>query len=372
MPDRSLIALECRRNSLRDLRAVEHSLPEPEAGEALLAIEHVGFSANNVSYAARGEQLHFWRYFPAQDADWGRLPGWGFATVQTSRAAGLDAGERIYGYFPLASHVLVRPSDLNAGSFVDGAPHRADLEPVYNHYVRCAADRDWRRELEPLQALLKPLALQAYLLDDFLEEEQLFGAQQVLFSSPSSKSAWMTAILLAARARTRQGVRLIGMTTAGNLAHVRDLPCYDQVIVGDQIGKLARVPTLYLDFSGSAAQRIAVHGYFIDQLEYSCIIGGAQPDMMGSGQFTAGLPGAVPNHFHTAPRVAKRTQDWGLPELSARFSEAWQRIHQTVNQDRRWMQIEAVRGVSPALAALAQAIDGRFDPQRAFMIGLTA
>jgi hypothetical protein len=31
-----------------------------------------------------------------------------------------------------------------------------------------------------------------------------------------------------------------------------------------------------------------------------------------------------------------------------------------------------VRGVSPALAALAQAIDGRFDPQRAFMIGLTA
>jgi len=50
-------------------------------GELLLEIDKFGFSANNVTYAAAGDQLGYWQFFPASDnaeGNWGGYSGLGF------------------------------------------------------------------------------------------------------------------------------------------------------------------------------------------------------------------------------------------------------------------------------------------------------
>jgi hypothetical protein len=55
---------------------------------------------NNITYAAFGDVMSYWSFFPAESG-WGRIPVWGFAAVDASNVDGLVAGERVYGYFPM-------------------------------------------------------------------------------------------------------------------------------------------------------------------------------------------------------------------------------------------------------------------------------
>ena len=104
--DRSSRCVEVRRDDLRTTRIVTQPLPPSSAGTALLRIERFGLSSNNVSYAVMGEQIGYWRFFPAADG-WGRVPAWGFAEVVASHVDGLDPGVRVYGFLPMAEYLLV-------------------------------------------------------------------------------------------------------------------------------------------------------------------------------------------------------------------------------------------------------------------------
>ena len=82
-------------------------------GQALLRLTRFALTSNNVTYAAIGEQFGYWKFFPAE-APFGRVPVWGFADVAQSRAPELTPGERIWGYYPIASHLVVTPVNANA------------------------------------------------------------------------------------------------------------------------------------------------------------------------------------------------------------------------------------------------------------------
>src|ERR1044071_10377256 len=113
-----------KKDDLRECRVVESEAPEIEAGQALLRVDSFGMTANNVTYAVMGEAMSYWDFCPAADG-WGRVPVWGFATVERSEASGLEEGTRLYGYLPPSSHLVVTPVDAGAGGFVDGSPPRA-------------------------------------------------------------------------------------------------------------------------------------------------------------------------------------------------------------------------------------------------------
>ena len=116
------------RKDLRSSRFSAASLPAaPAPGEVLLAIDTFALTANNITYAAFGDAMQYWNFFPAADPAWGRVPVWGFADVIASACEGVAPGERIYGYFPMSTHVVLRPERVNAGGFVDGAAHRKGL-----------------------------------------------------------------------------------------------------------------------------------------------------------------------------------------------------------------------------------------------------
>lgn len=102
-------ALSIHQADITDASIVEEAPGALQAGQARLAVRRFALTANNITYAAFGEAMGYWRFFPGADGR-GRLPVWGFAEVTESRAEGLAAGERVYGYLPAASGLVVTPA----------------------------------------------------------------------------------------------------------------------------------------------------------------------------------------------------------------------------------------------------------------------
>ena len=98
-------------------------------GEALLAVESFALTANNITYGAVGDQVGYWKFFPAPDG-LGRIPVWGFARVVRSSAADAPVGLRLFGYWPMSSHTVARLAKTSQG-YVETSAHRAELPPTY-------------------------------------------------------------------------------------------------------------------------------------------------------------------------------------------------------------------------------------------------
>ncbi len=105
----------------------------------LLKVDRFAFTANNITYAALGEQMKYWNFFPAPDG-LGSVPVWGFGEVLRSRNPAISAGELIFGYFPMATHVVFTTAKVSERRFVEGSAHRQELPPIYNSYARVTND----------------------------------------------------------------------------------------------------------------------------------------------------------------------------------------------------------------------------------------
>src|SRR4051794_11931180 len=236
--------IEVRRDDLRTTREVpgESRAEAAGPGEVQLAIDAFGLSANNVTYGVLGDGMSYWNFFPASEAGWGRVPVWGFGDVVASAVDGIEPGERFYGYFPMSSLLTVRAEPRSTG-FSDAAEHRRELPAVYNEYVRTPRDAPHQDET----MLLRPLFATAFAIDAFLADHGAFGADAIVLSSASSKTAYSLAYLLA---QHEYGPSVIGLTSPGNLAFVEALGVYDAVVAYDEIEDAAGDSTLvYVDMS---------------------------------------------------------------------------------------------------------------------------
>ena len=66
--------LRVRRDRIAHCEAVDSEPPnELREDAALLRVDRFGLSANNVTYAVLGDQLGYWRLFPAPSG-WGLVP----------------------------------------------------------------------------------------------------------------------------------------------------------------------------------------------------------------------------------------------------------------------------------------------------------
>lgn len=230
------------------------------SGQVRLRIDLFALTANNITYAALGDEAGYWEYFPLADAgvQWGVLPVWGFASVVDSRHPQLHEGERVYGFMPMASEVVLEPTRANAVAFFDGTGHRAGLHPVYNRYARCGQDPLYVPDTEDVQAVLRPLFITSWLVSDLVEERQGDSACQVLISSASSKTAYGTALQL----RVAGDREVVGLTSRGNVAFCERLGCYDRVVAYDEVNHLDRdTRCIYVDYSGNGELRMALHSH---------------------------------------------------------------------------------------------------------------
>lgn len=337
----------------------------PEAGEIILAPDLVSLTTNNITYAAFGDALGYWQFFPTGEAGWGHMPAWGFADVVASRAPGVEPGERFFGFFPIASQVRMRPERVGEHGFTDGVAHRKALVAVYNQYVRCASDPYYRPRHEALQCLLKPLFLTSFLLADFLADNGFMGARQLVVSSASSKTAYGTAVCLEGSGPAR----LVALTSPRNLDFVERLGCYREAVTYDQLAGLpVDDPTLYLDFSGDPALRDRVHRHFGANLVYSCSVGATQS--IEAVPLTAAV-GPAPQFFFAPDQVRKRAVDWGPAELNRRIGAGLLQFYDRVSATPEpWLKLVTVVGYEAAQEIIASLCRGQVPPGEGYVVRL--
>lgn len=296
-------------------------------GEVLLAVDTFALTANNITYAVFGDVMNYWGFFPAADG-WGHIPVWGFADVASSRCEGITAGERIYGYYPMGTHTKVAPGRVTETSFLDGAEHRRSLPAAYQHYLRCEHDALYAREREDQHAIFYPLFFTSFMAEDLLSDNGLFGADQVVIASASSKTALGIAFLL-----KRKGARPIALTSEANAAFCERTGYYDAVFTYDAVGDLDRTPTVFVDVSGNGRVMRAVHEHLRDAMTYSLVIGATHWE---DRSVEHDLPGPQPQTFFAPTQGAKRRRDWGPEALEAKVLEAWQAFIPTKDA---WLEV---------------------------------
>lgn len=352
------------RSRFEDMQIDTTASPAARAGEAVLALELFSLTTNNITYAAFGDALRYWDFFPSGMEGQGLLPVWGYADVVESRADGVEPGQRYFGYFPSASHLVVKPGKTGARSFRDESAHRRDLPEVYNWYQRTDNDPLQTEPVEPLHAIFRPLFVTAFGLADFLADQNFFGAEQVLISSASSRTGYSEAFSI----RQHADIDLIGLTSARNRDFVEGLGLYSRLLTYEGLEQLdPQRPTLYIDVAGNTDVQLRVHRHFGDGLVHDAALGAAhtheppQPD--------PNLPGPTPSFFFAPEWVARRQTEWGSEEFNRRVGEAVASFFGHVTQ-HQLIKVQEQHGFEAARAVLAEMLEGQTDPAIGHVIRL--
>ncbi|MEJ3653354.1 DUF2855 family protein [Actinomycetes bacterium KLBMP 9759] len=350
-----------QRDDLRVWRTVESTpVPAPATGEIQLRVERFGLTANNITYGAFGDQLGYWRFFPAPDG-WGRIPVWGFGAVTASGVDGVAVGDRFYGYFPMSSTATMQPRVDGAG-FVERSPARADLPIFYNRYLRAVPELGFAPAHDDANAVMRPLFMTGWLLADQLEEAGWHGAGTVVLASASSKTAFSTAFQLAARA---ERPAVVGLTSPTNLEFTRGLGCYDQVLTYEEVSTLPVGGGVVLaDMAGSAAVRRAVHEHAADALLASIAVGATHWESGGGG---SELPGPTPQFFFAPTRGEQRAAELGADRFQQQVGAAWAAFADRLPQ---LLEIESGSGADALGAAYDAFLAGSADPGKGYVFTL--
>lgn len=323
------------RADLAHTELVDAAPAEPTDGQVVLKVDRVGMTANNVTYAVFGDAMHYWDFFPASEVDgvtYGRVPLWGFAVVERSTVAGVEEGTRYFGYLPTSSHLVVEPIGVGPKGFRDASPHRQHLPAPYNGLTTTTGDVAYDAELEDLQILYRPLFMTSFVLADFIQDNGAFGAESVVISSASSKTAYGTAFLL-------DGLHRIGLTSARNRAFTEGLGCYEEVVTYDEIADMPLSTVVFVDVAGDAAVRRAVHERLLPV--HSAVVGAAHHDAAPDLGAAGDLPGAPPTFFFAPDQMRKRHADWGPDGVEEGHAEAWKRFAPVVAD---WVDVAVANG----------------------------
>ncbi len=284
----------------------------------MCAIESYALTANNITYGVAGETMKYWNFYPAA-AGLGRIPVWGFGKVVQSSRPDVAVGERLYGYWPMSSDVVLTIGRTTPAALTETSPNRAELAAVYNYYVRVAADPSMPPGSEPYVSLVRPLFTTSFLIDDFLADNDFFGASTVLITSVSSKTAMGLAHCLKQRRAGRP--EIVGLTSKANAAFVAGLGTYDQrrdLRRDRRAARARRAPWAWM--AGGEATLRAVHAALGDDLKYSCRVGFTQ--WQDAKPVIKDLPGVRPVFFFAPDRVKARLADRGAKEFTQRVGGA--------------------------------------------------
>src|SRR5216110_114377 len=101
------ISLLVKQDRLAESKLVTRDDERLAPGQVRVRIDSFALTANNITYAAYGESMSYWRFFPSGEEGWGVVPVWGYGTVVQSTHAGVAVGEQLYGYWPMADSVVL-------------------------------------------------------------------------------------------------------------------------------------------------------------------------------------------------------------------------------------------------------------------------
>jgi len=364
------LQLQVSRTQLAKHRVVERVEQALGEGEVRLSVEYFAFTANNITYGAAGDRLGYWQFFPVDSElgqDWGVIPVWGFADVIESNCADLPVGERVYGYFPPATSVVMQPVNVKAHSFVDGAAHRQALPPLYNRYQRVNADASYSKAGDVPRMLLSPLHLTSYCIWDHLKQQSWFGAEQIIIVSASSKTSLGVAVALD---RDDAAPKVVGLTSQANKQFVADTSLYATTIGYDEIAISLEIKSaVIVDMAGNPNVRHALQARLGDQLQHYISVGLTHWDEEAKG--SAGDSNLVPiksqEMFFAPTYILERMKTLAPGEFetnSAHYLKA------ATEATFGWMEVVELGGIEALAELYPRFVEGTLPPSAGYVVKL--
>ncbi|WP_417621143.1 DUF2855 family protein [Parasphingorhabdus sp.] len=337
----------------------ESDVPALAEGQVLLAVEKYALTANNITYAVVGDGFGYWNFFPTGDAAWGIVPVWGFAKVVASENADIAVGERVYGYLPMASHLLVAPTNVQDSGFVDGAAHRQGLAIIYNQYHRLGLG-EGSHEAE--RAIFQPLFTTSFLIEHFMRSNDWFGAEALLMTSASSKTALGLAMVVK---NLSPAIKRIGLTSSGNKAFVEQSGLYDDVLTYDDLSTAdATMPTASVDFAGNGSLLGAIHAHWGNRLKFSSLVGATHVAERGGAD---DLQGPKPELFFAPTAAENLMKEIGPAEFRARVDEQFVAF---VTGASAYLKVEDLEGCDALQSAYLAMLANEVAPSRGLICHL--
>lgn len=325
------------KNRLMETPAADLALDE---GEVLVEIEKFGYTANNITYAAAGDMIGYWKFFPPFGDDtkaWGIIPVWGFAKVVESTNEAIPVGDRLFGYFPPAQFLKMKPVGIKAGRFIDGAEHRSKLPAGYNLYRRVLNEPNYNPAHDNFRMVLFPLHLTSFCIWDSLVDHDWYGAKQILILSASSKTSIGLGYALH---QDENAPTVIGVTSKRNLATVESLKLYDQAMTYGDIKAIdASIPTVIVDMAGNGNILAALHIHLGDNMKHTINVGLTH---WANTRPQPGIIGERSEFFFAPGHIQKRIKEWGAAGFDQKTSQF---LMETAAKTGQWLKFQTLNGL---------------------------
>ena len=355
---------QIRKDDFSTLRLVDDGPSDAIVdGEIKVKINRFAFTANNITYAAAGDMLGYWQFFPplGDSVDgWGVIPVWGFAEVVESKVADLPVGDKLFGYFPPANELIMTPVRVSEQRFIDGAAHRSTLPPGYNSYRRVNAEAGYDASMDDERMLLWPLSITSFCLWDSLVVNKWYGARQVVVISASSKTSIGLAYALH---DDKNAPAVVGMTSPRNLDLVNSLGLYDSSVTYDAIADIdASIPTVIVDMSGNSEVLGKLHSHLGDNMKFCVNVGITHWEATGSNDSIIAERSEM---FFAPSHMQLRIKDWGVDGFDDKTSDF---ITQTVEKSRSWLKLKKLAGLSGLEGIYPDVCAGKVAPDQGIII----
>ncbi|MEO0367942.1 MAG: DUF2855 family protein [Pseudomonadota bacterium] len=359
------VQFQTSKTNFAQTQSVEYADAALKDGEVRCEVNDFSFTANNITYAVVGERIRYWEFFPAIDSDnsaWGVIPVWGFATITESNNSEIKVGERLFGYFPPATTLTMRPDKITELTFFDGAEHRSTLPPGYNVYRRVDNEPHYNADFDQERMLLYPLYVTAFVIHDMLVDNDWYEAEQVVIISASSKTSIGTAYAVA---EDESSPTLIGLTSNRNVDFVNSLDLYDSVVDYQDIESIdASKATVIVDMSGNADVIGRLHKHLGDNMRFTSNVGITHWDDAGMGpDFIAERS----QQFFAPGRIQQRHKDWGPAEFEKRSTAFLMRA---TAKSKAWLEINSVQGVDGLDSIYDGVLNGTASPKEGIIVSL--
>ena len=344
--------IEIQKNGLVNSRQTTSPLElDDHTNAAILEIQEFGFSANNVTYALMGERFGYWGFFPASDG-YGIVPVWGFAKVVASNTDNLNVGELVYGYLPMATHILVHADNITSQGFRDVHPQRKSISPVYDHYTRCEADPTYAPHLASWILTFRPLYTTSFVLAYALYDRMQAHKGSLFLTSASSKTAYGTAQILRG---IMPDVRLVGLTSKGQVDFVNATGCYDDLYSYDDLtSQTVGEQDWVLDFAGDQARLARLRTGHPLANERTILIGATDVEAK-----TIREKNAISSVFFAPDEVRNFHKAWGVDEFQKRYVTHWQSFIKHFNDQ---LSVQTHKGSDNIIALFNTFLSGKVDP----------
>jgi len=334
-------------------------------GEIRLKVDKFSFTSNNLTYAAAGDSLGYWHFFPATENTentWGIIPVWAFADVVESNNEEVAVGDRLYGYFPPASELVMLAANVSDTALHDGSAHRQALPPLYNRYRRVLNEPNYNRDSDAARILLAPLHLTSFCLWDQLKSQSYYGAEQVLIISASSKTSLGLAYGLAAGNDTPV---VVGLTSDSNLEFVSSRELYDEAISYSAIDdKLQIRPTVIIDMAGNKSIKENLKSKLGDNINYYISVGLTHWKDAG-GVFEGSGEVLNQESFFAPSYILEKIKNIGAENFDKESNDF---VFSSSANMLSWMSLDQCDGLGNFSKVYPDVCDGNFSPASGLIV----